>query len=981
MNNIREIRARRYRIQNGGGERKRHLQNYPCPSEVSSTNTLVGHDDTDVYSDLNCGEGEDSDFPSCEEKNIEIDPDEDETYDFDDFDADSSIVPKDKDSTKIPKGLQLQSEKPVYNPEAQNDSSVGTPQDVKNCKIVEHGATAQQSIRSSNEKLNGVVISQNLTLPPLQSSDTINISQTISIPTSNWTYGTDSKNKPHDMVTQSENFRYHGNLSDSNPDTNQIAAPKGSKKHSDYIGSEAAFKRKFDFGFEDFSFNPFSKPSLVVRPAEDNISSEVEKRFNAWLSSSPYAIWVTKVKCGSPFAMCKYNKCQHKFNLSEDCTSSNIARHLKQQHYRDYELFSKYLSTKQPALESVSYVDSNQPKPIPFNKKFLQFLSDNHSELRILNMFIEGFIPFNAIELEGMKDVLSVLDDIGLPIIASRKGLVSLLSSYEKEFNEQLKHAMKFSNHINILIDMWTSSNKKSYLAVMAAFCPNLKQKSLLKREDVTNAGNSNTHILDFIDLSCISITNESLKLALLSCLSEYSISQKIGSITLGNDSNNISMLNNINEVLDLGFELNGVRKICRINCMENVLNRVFLDLLTSFEKDHMSLLSRIDKLASCTRNNPIIRKKIYSYIRCEIPKHVNTSSLSRYHQLEVFLTASTGVKEFFFENRFEPEFQQILDDHSIFCFNENEMEYILFFVRIARIFQEFTTLLEDDTTNSLCYGIEYYMILRQFYKSCEELKCGSDDILHMTNIGLKKTDVPSNEIKEQVLSAVIESYPEFEKSMDFAFKEPGYWVAHILQPHRKTDLLTRSFDQSFIEEVIESATSYVVNYCKTYAETSDIILRSKPVNANRVKKPKLLKKLSAYLDRNIAEFHHSPKDEWKMYLEEPLQTNKEFVSYWLENQSRFPALCNLALAFYHTKLSTAGVESSFSISKRVLDNRFSLANPHLKRTMIMRNRLKCFNLRKKMPVAEHIATDAWSEDEEDVDYTDVYFSDSDDEN
>lgn len=205
--------------------------------------------------------------------------------------------------------------------------------------------------------------------------------------------------------------------------------------------------------------------------------------------------------------------------------------------------------------------------------------------------------------------------------------------------------------------------------------------------------------------------------------------------------------------------------------------------------------------------------------------------------------------------------------------------------------------------------------------------------------------------------------------------------MAHILQPHRKTDLLTRSFDQSFIEEVIESATSYVVNYCKTYAETSDIILRSKPVNANRVKKPKLLKKLSAYLDRNIAKFHHSPKDEWKMYLEEPLQTDKEFVSYWLENQSRFPALCNLALAFYHTKLSTAGVESSFSISKRVLDNRFSLANPHLKRTMIMRNRLKCFNLRKKMPVAEHIATDAWSEDEEDVDYTDVYFSDSDDEN
>lgn len=66
--------------------------------------------------------------------------------------------------------------------------------------------------------------------------------------------------------------------------------------------------------------------------------------------------------------------------------------------------------------------------------------------------------------------------------------------------------------------------------------------------------------------------------------------------------------------------------------------------------------------------------------------------------------------------------------------------------------------------------------------------------------------------MKEQVLSAVMDSYPKFDKYMNLAFKEPGYWVAHILQPNRKIDLLTRSFDQSFIEEVIESATSYVIN-------------------------------------------------------------------------------------------------------------------------------------------------------------------------
>lgn len=540
------------------------------------------------------------------------------------------------------------------------------------------------------------------------------------------------------------------------------------------------------------------------------------------------------------------------------------------------------------------------------------------------------------------------------------------------EFNDQLKHAMKNSNHFNILIDMWTSSNQKSYLAVMVSFCPNLNQKSQLKREDVTNCGKSNTHVLDFIDLSFERHTSETLETALLSSLSEYYISHKVGSITLDNGSNNISMLDSIDQALDLGFELNSKRKICNVRCMNHVLNRVFLDLLNAFENDHKLLLSRIDKLAFYTESNVYIRNKMRSFIPCTIPKHNVTRFLSRYRQLEVFLKVSKGAKEFFFDNHFKPEFQLDSEDCSIFCYKEEELEYILFFVRIARIFQEVTMLLQDDTANSLCNGIEYYMTIRQYYKSCKYLKNGSNDISHMTNVGLKKSHLPSNNVKEQVLSAVMDSYPKFEKYMNLAFKEPGYWVAHILQPNRKIDLLTRSFDQSFIEEVIESATSYVINYCKRYTESSDIPSRSKPLNANRVKKPKLLKKISAYLDRNIAEFHCMPKDEWQIYLQEPLETDLDFIDYWLDNQSRFPALCRLALAFYHTKLSTADVERSFSISKRVLDNRFSLSSSNLKDTMIVRNRLKCFNLRTKMFLAEHIATDSWSDDEEDIGFSDT---------
>lgn len=50
-----------------------------------------------------------------------------------------------------------------------------------------------------------------------------------------------------------------------------------------------------------------------------------------------------------------------------------------------------------------------------------------------------------------------------------------------------------------------------------------------------------------------------------------------------------------------------------------------------------------------------------------------------------------------------------------------------------------------------------------------------------------------------------------------------------------------------------------------------------------------------------------------------------------------------------NAKLLTADVERCFSISKRALENRFSLSSTNLKRTMIPRNRFKCFGMRHSL--------------------------------
>ena len=110
-------------------------------------------------------------------------------------------------------------------------------------------------------------------------------------------------------------------------------------------------------------------------------------------------------------------------------------------------------------------------------------------------------------------------------------------------------------------------------------------------------------------------------------------------------------------------------------------------------------------------------------------------------------------------------------------------------------------------------------------------------------------------------------------------------------------------------------------------------------------------------------------RSEWQIYLDEPVETGSDYLGYWLSNKSRFPALCSLASSFYHTKLSTADVERCFSISKRVLENRFSLASENLRRTMIIRNRMKFFDLSSRMNKVKDLPLESWISEDEESDY------------
>lgn len=833
---------------------------------------------------------------------------------------------------------------------------------------VDHRVSIPQE---SNE--NSIIVSQNLSGRPLRRLGTSTIQQIINFPPNNLAYGP----KHHDMSLQADQF-YDRTSSDSTEDSegNTSLTSSNESHEGGTQSSERAFKSKYRFGFDEFSMNPFDKPDIA--PAAGQNLHDIEK-LQTWLKASPYRIWVTKYVASEPYAICKYDNCRHVFTLKGNPTSSNIIVHLKRNHRQDFELFHKKLKGVQPQLSECGGVFSINKKPFGFRPELLNFMCANELRINQLNLFIETIIPFSSAEAPAFRKLLECSGARSHDYISSRKGLVSMMEKYEEQFNLQMGDTLRKSFNFNVLLDMWTSSNQKSYLAILVSFCPNLRRgKEKLTIRDVTTNGTPNVHIIDFVDLSQERHTGNNLKEALLRSLGKLSIANKLISVTVDSGSNNISMLEDLDNDIRGGLGVNVEKGLVKIRCMNHLLNRVFQDIMLGFEKSESSLLSRIDRLTVILKRNVFIRNKMREFTPKTIPRYNCTRFVSRYRQLSVFLKLTGPLKDFYFENRLDSKYQLTPDDLSLFCYVPFEMEALRVFLRLTRIFDEYTMLLQDDTLNTLPNAIEYYLQIDDFFKSCKEIKNGSTDKEHLRTLGLNRRHLSSVEpnVLTNLFAIVEDAYPKFQKYMSFALGEPGYWVAHILQPFCKTDIIKSAFEEEKQKKVLELCRRYVEYYI---SHSRDELKENRNHQAledsagGSLDRHRKTYKICKQLRRHNYKHRVNPtnsKTEWEVYLEEPVQNDVKYLDYWIANQGRYPCLFELALSFHHTKLSTADVERCFSVSKRVLENRFSLSSTNLKRTMILRNRLKCFGMGQYLPKVTDIPVEQWIQDEETESWT-----------
>lgn len=217
-------------------------------------------------------------------------------------------------------------------------------------------------------------------------------------------------------------------------------------------------------------------PNVDLKTSKQEVDEKCVGKFDKWLNTSPYGIWVTKFAAKQPHAECKYRHCCQKFNYDLNSTSSNIIKHLKRHHKLDYDLFSKKFLNSHRALASFSNVLSPQWKPFPLRKELIAFSWTYKSKLRQLNFFVATIAPFSAAETLDSKKLLTVADARNGNFVYSCKSRVRLLGLYHQGVEIQLEETLTPSASVNIPLDIRSSADNRSSLAVLVSFCPDMNQ-------------------------------------------------------------------------------------------------------------------------------------------------------------------------------------------------------------------------------------------------------------------------------------------------------------------------------------------------------------------------------------------------------------------------------------------------------------------------------------------------------------------------
>ncbi|SCU96680.1 putative transposase of the Rover1 hAT-like family [Lachancea meyersii CBS 8951] len=770
--------------------------------------------------------------------------------------------------------------------------------------------------------------------------------------------------------------------------TDQLDATTGlvSVPDHDAVFTEQHFRDTYGFDFRNFSINPCLSPNLDTSIRDDELDPKTAARFDNWLRLSPFGIWVTKYATSKPYAQCKYSQCRLQFKFDGHANTSNIIKHMRRRHKEDYELFVSLLGRdhKQKtavaptgsAFDAQSAQASAPRKAFSVRKELTPLLQNKQFPQKQLNVFIDSLLPLST--ANSFAQFLKACSFNNSDFLLTPGDMVLKLDEYFHEFEAQLKETLNFTSNINLVLETWASQDNKLFLAVMVSFCPNLAlQDQALKKESITLKSGPNVHVLDLLDIGNQLSTVVPI---VLQTLSDYGISQKIGSVTLDSGSNSTLALADIPNQLKKRLQAEQDKSLIEIRSLSHTLENVAELLLRIFKENYSKLVVKIDGLFTVLQKNVFLKKLFRRYLNVAVPTSLQSDPFSRYSYLWAFLKFEQEFKNFCSTGAHENKSYELRpDEFQLFSYSPDEIALLSVFLKTTGVLFDYIKSLSDENNDILPNAINYYIQVGQYFQSCDRLLSGIYEDRDVFICGLRDEDLLTidENNKNSIFTIISTCSSYFNPQLEWALKQGGYWVAHMLQPHIKTTKLAENFDDArFKDEMLRNASSYVEHYLKMQSvnfaveleeETTGRNMRS---NLKRVTKPGSSKRRSD-LDMvgqdalaNLAGRDLGLGSEWALYLEEPIEGTDDAVKYWVRNQKKFPMMAKLALSLHNSKLSSRRIDSWFQMSQGALSAAISQGSMSLKQAVVLRNRLLSFQPAQTLNFVEFVAAAQWASDE-----------------
>lgn len=531
---------------------------------------------------------------------------------------------------------------------------------------------------------------------------------------------------------------------------------------------------------------------------------------------------------------------------------------------------------------------------------------------------VENTEPFSVVDSDAFLKLLYLClycraDNITIPrSTALRYGIFQQM--------ENMKATMKskfalVNSCFNLCLDMWTSSNSYSFIAITAHYVSNdwQLQEHLIAFDKTT----------DHTGLGMSEIVFETIE--------EFGLTNKLGSITMDNASNNNTLMSSLATTLLKNVPtIQWDAKENRVRCVAHVINlavKAFLKAIGSDETALQSngsdqqcglLIKKIRKIVKKLRGSPQQRKAYLAQLALAhnellmLALDVPTRWNSTFTMIKRVLKVRQGLNVWLMSN-------PIIGTTNMASLKitDNEFKTLENVSNMLSPFEGATKMMSGEKYTTLS------LVLPSFYELFNFVECSLED----------------KETATELLNALKAAKKALIKYYDYLKESSLYVQAVLLDPRfKKTFFATVDYNERHPGAVDDAIAK--IKIAVGHRSLRNNVIHDTPNTSNLSGPPQttffssLFKKITT---NNI------PADEVDKYL--ALVCANETVDpirYWKSHAQEFPNLCQVAIDILSIPGSATSVERIFNIGKDMIAlRRYSLKPETLKALMFCKAALR----------------------------------------